>query len=319
MNVESHRLGWFVLGCLLCWLASCDSSPSPTVTSSAPLTMTPTPSVTLSATATSRATPTPELTATPTAIPRPDIITHTVAPNETLGGIALLYGTTVEALMQVNDISDPRLLRAGQTLTVPLPTLTPTPSPTPTHDPSQPTPTPAPTQSVYTAQSGDTLSGIAAKYNMTVDDLMATNNLTNTFLRAGQTLVIPPPSPTPSVTPTPMPTVTPTPRLAYDAPVLLYPPNGATFTGDVSIVLNWTSVGALTNDQYYVLRLRAVNNGLGENVWLKTPSYRLAPNWRGAQVEWDVIVLQQTQLNPDGTREGKIQSPFSETRRFTWR
>jgi murein DD-endopeptidase MepM/ murein hydrolase activator NlpD len=168
-------------------------------------------------------------------------------------------------------------------------------------------------------QGGDTLSGIAAKYNMTVDDLMATNNLTNTFLRAGQTLIIPPPSPTPSVTPTPLPTVTPTPRLAYDAPVLLYPPNGATFTGDVAIVLNWTSVGTLADNQYYVLRLRAANNGLSESVWLKTPSYRLAPNWRGSLIEWDVIVLQQTQLNPDGTREGKIQSPFSASRQFAWR
>jgi hypothetical protein len=52
---------------------------------------------------------------------------------------------------------------------------------------------------------------------------------------------------------------------------------------------------------------------------LKTPSYRVPTNWRGAKIEWDVIVLEVTKTNADGTREGKIQSPFSKARTFTWK
>ena len=312
---------WYVL---LLWLVACEASDTASATPGA----SPAPSValasnTLTATPPTRA-PTAGVTLTPTAgptaTPRPDKLEHLVAPNETVGGIAQRYGVTVEAILQANGIADPRLLRAGQTLVIPLPALTPTVTPTATFDPTQPTPTPAPPVTTYVVQGGDTLSGIAAKYNIAVDDIMASNGLTNTFLRVGQSLVVPPPTATPTITPLPPPTITPTPGLAFEAPTLLYPPDGATFSGDVSIVLNWTSVGALAENQYYVLRLRAADDETRtEIVWSKAPSHRLSPVWRGSKIGWDVIVVQQTQLNADGAREGKIQSPFSPTRQFTWK
>jgi len=46
-------------------------------------------------------------------------ISHTVAPGETLGTLAQRYDTTVEALMELNDLSDPDLIQAGQSLLVP--------------------------------------------------------------------------------------------------------------------------------------------------------------------------------------------------------
>ena len=82
--------------------------------------------------------------------------------------------------------------------------------------------------------------------------------------------------------------------------------------------MNWTAVGALNEDQYYVLRLRTLDGTRTESIWLKTPSYRLPPNWHDTTIVWDVIVLEVTQVNTDGTREGKIESPFSEARQFTW-
>jgi LysM repeat protein len=59
-----------------------------------------------------------------------------------------------------------------------------------------PTPVPSPTPFTYTVKSGDTLSGIAAKYKVSVDDMLAANpDLTDpNALQVGQVLVIPLPA-----------------------------------------------------------------------------------------------------------------------------
>ncbi len=44
---------------------------------------------------------------------------HRIEPGETLGGIARLYGVTVEALVVANDIADPNRIRAGRELIIP--------------------------------------------------------------------------------------------------------------------------------------------------------------------------------------------------------
>ena len=45
---------------------------------------------------------------------------HTIQPGETLSGIALEYGITVEELVKLNNIADPNAIQAGQVLTVPV-------------------------------------------------------------------------------------------------------------------------------------------------------------------------------------------------------
>lgn len=47
----------------------------------------------------------------------------------------------------------------------------------------------------YVVQPGDTLSGIAKRYNTTVEALMRQNGLTNSHINVGQTLIIPAPAP----------------------------------------------------------------------------------------------------------------------------
>lgn len=78
---------------------------------------------------------------------------------------------------------------------------TPTPSsavsPSPTAEPS-PTPTPAPTPFIYTVKSGDTLSGIAAQFGVSLDALIAANAETlpdPDKLDVGDQLIIPTPAP----------------------------------------------------------------------------------------------------------------------------
>jgi hypothetical protein len=71
----------------------------------------------------------------------------------------------------------------------------PTPAP-PTATPAPPTAAPAPPPATrhYTVAAGDSLRGIAEKFNVTVDALLKANNLTKAqgdALRVGQELVIP--------------------------------------------------------------------------------------------------------------------------------
>jgi len=62
----------------------------------------------------------------------------------------------------------------------------------PTDATRPPTPTPTPTPRIYVVQSGDTLSGIAVQFGVTVEALMLRNNIEDPrSLRSGQTLVIP--------------------------------------------------------------------------------------------------------------------------------
>lgn len=76
-------------------------------------------------------TPSPAATATPlpTATPTPGPTIYKVAPGDTLYQIAKNYGVTIEAIVQANKLSDPRLINVGQELVIPA---TPTPAPTST-------------------------------------------------------------------------------------------------------------------------------------------------------------------------------------------
>lgn len=79
---------------------------------------------------------------TETVVPTGGLETYVVQSGDTLITIAAMFGTTVQALMEANDISSPEALRAGQELIItrgtptPAPTKTPTPTPTNTPGPA---------------------------------------------------------------------------------------------------------------------------------------------------------------------------------------
>jgi LysM repeat protein len=87
------------------------------------------------------------------------------------------------------------------------PTITPSPTttPTPTQTPL-PTETPTPIPPIeYVVQSGDSLLAIGLEFNLTIEELIAYNQLESEFIVEGQSLFIPPPTPTPGPPPTPIP------------------------------------------------------------------------------------------------------------------
>lgn len=68
------------------------------------------------------ATPSPLPTVTPTP---PTVVIHVVQPGDTLSEVAVLYGSTVEAIVAANGIEDAHWLSLGQELVIPLAGFTP--------------------------------------------------------------------------------------------------------------------------------------------------------------------------------------------------
>jgi LysM repeat protein len=171
---------------------------------------------------------------TPPPQPQPPIesCTYTVQRGDTLSIIASRFGTTVGEIVVLNGISNPNLIFAGQTLTLPPgstgcsgtqppPTEPPPTEPPPTEPPpTEPPPTePPPSTCTYTVQRGDTLGAIATRFNTTVQAISAANNISNpNLIYAGQVLTIPgceggapPPAPPPPGPPPPGPPPPPPP------------------------------------------------------------------------------------------------------------
>lgn len=82
----------------------------------------------------------------PTATPLPadirpgTLINYVVKAGDSLGGIANLFNSTIEAIITENSISDPNALFVGQLLRIPVNLVTPTPTRPPTSTPITPGP-----------------------------------------------------------------------------------------------------------------------------------------------------------------------------------
>ena len=103
-----------------------------------------------------------------------DGVHHTVRAGDTLSGIANEYGITIEILAEINGIADPNLIIVGDVLNIS----------------DSPQPETAPGGS-YVIQPGDTLSHIAIQFDVSVDELIASNRLSSDLIIAGHELLIP--------------------------------------------------------------------------------------------------------------------------------
>jgi len=117
---------------------------------------------------------------------RARLVVHRIAYGETLTGIAARYGTTIGALVVRNHLADASRIYAGQLLHI-----------SGTHRQAHrarggPPPAHHARTVTHVVRAGETLSGIALSYRVTVDGIAAANRLANpSFIRTGQQLRIP--------------------------------------------------------------------------------------------------------------------------------
>ncbi|MFO8067373.1 MAG: LysM peptidoglycan-binding domain-containing protein [Bacteroidales bacterium] len=105
-----------------------------------------------------------------------ETIVHVVRRGEVLGTIAMKHGTTVREIQQLNNLRG-TMIRQGQRLVVRAP---------------QPLSLPniSKNNNVHVVRSGESLSLIASKYNVSINELNHWNNLTSSKIYPGQNIII---------------------------------------------------------------------------------------------------------------------------------
>ena len=102
--------------------------------------------------------------------------TYTVKSGDTLSGIAAKFGTTYQKIAADNGIANPNIIHPGQVLKI-----NATSNKNITQNSTR----------TYTVKSGDTLSGIAAKYGTTYQEIARKNGIANpNIIHPGQVLKI---------------------------------------------------------------------------------------------------------------------------------
>ncbi|MFC5465679.1 LysM peptidoglycan-binding domain-containing protein [Lederbergia graminis] len=147
-------------------------------------------------------------------------LTYKVERGDTLYRIADKFGTSVTEIKTLNNLKS-NLLKIGQQLKIPVSTTTET---TNNETPVTPQPQPEVTTPstieqkdiVYTVVRGDTLYGIAKKFNTSAAQIKELSNLSSNTIFVGQKLIVgkeqvqvPTPTPVPKPAPTPAPIVEP--------------------------------------------------------------------------------------------------------------
>lgn len=106
---------------------------------------------------------------------QPQFTQYTVKAGDTLFNISQQYNIRWDSIAQINNLSEPYVLHAGQSLKIPQATTSKVPG------------------KIYTIKANDTLASIAQTYNITVDDIIAVNpNLQKSdLITPGQVIKLP--------------------------------------------------------------------------------------------------------------------------------
>lgn len=116
-----------------------------------------------------------QITPEPAPVQDTEFTQYTVNAGDTLFNISQKYNLRWDSIAQINSLSEPYVLHAGQTLKIPQATTSRVPG------------------KIYTIKSGDTLVSIAKQFNITVDDIIAVNpNLQKSdLITVGQVIKLP--------------------------------------------------------------------------------------------------------------------------------
>ena len=320
-ETRSQRLFWLVatlvvIGLAATWLAMRDEGPRvmaafiPTTTPLPPtITNTPTWTPLPSETLPPSPTPSPSSTPAPTSTPREPRF-HAVAAGETLFGLSLLYRVSADSIAAANEFDLNTPIQSGQSLVIPWPTATPPLESVLLELNGEPVMADATNCEIITIQDGDSAYALSAIRGVPIEVIIAVNRQTMesiALLQPGDTLCIPRilygdtipptagPSPTPSLTPPP------------GGPALLYPADGAIFTADGPIVVQWAAVKDLGEDEWYMVEVRDMDDrdSLPHRGFTRDQSLRLPDEWRpsGAgqrHMQWQVSIVAVTGRRSDG-------------------
>ncbi len=143
---------------------------------------------------------------------------YTITRGDTISGVAARYGVSTQSVLTANSLGWSTIIYPGQKIVIPgvaasvpatpAPPVSAPPAPTPpVSTPPAPTPPPvvelepvvsvtpappAPTTTSYLIKSGDTITGIAARFGVSIQSILSANGLSySSLIYAGRTLVIP--------------------------------------------------------------------------------------------------------------------------------
>ncbi|MCJ7703631.1 MAG: LysM peptidoglycan-binding domain-containing protein [Anaerolineales bacterium] len=283
----------------------------------------PTQTPTLTLTLTPSLTPTP-VTPTVTSTPEPTAtpFSYEVKAGDTCGGIAFAFDISVQSIVRLNNLpADCATLFQGQNLLIPYPT--PTASPFPTATLSGLDATLAACEKInYTVQENDTLSSIAANYNVPIEAIKEFNGMVNNTVYQGLNVIVP----LCERNATPGPSPTPTPPPPYPAPNLLLPIDGAHFAiTDRIITLQWAAVGSLNSNEAYAVTVEDVTEGTGRKTvgYVQETKYIVPATFRSTEsiphiYRWWVMTVRQIGTDESGKPIWDTAGANSIQRTFTW-
>lgn len=98
-----------------------------------------------------------------------NFIEYAIQPGDSLSNIAVRFGSETGTLKRMNNIDDSHVIRAGETIKVPMPSK----------------------EVQYVVRRGDSLTRIAARFKISLEDIISANDLKSHVLLTDQKLVIP--------------------------------------------------------------------------------------------------------------------------------
>ncbi len=254
------------------------------------------------------ATPTITFTPAPTDTPQPPQ-NHRVASGETLIGLSLRYRVSPESIADANGFSVDMPIQVDQTLLIPWPTATPPLVPVAEEINGEVVIADPTDCQRYEVQLGDSLSGIAARFDVDFGLFLRVNRLTDEYiLQRGDTLCIPEIVYGGSLPPTPGPSPMPSPTAPLPGPNLLYPVDGITIDPpDAPFLLQWVAVKDLGAEEWYMVEVRnlSVPDHPPMRTFTRDTAVRVPLNWRPQVAEmqlfrWRVSIVQVTGERADG-------------------
>lgn len=270
----------------------------------------------------------PSLTATPvtptqTYTPQPSLtpFAYTVQIGDTCGEIGFNFNVSSQSIILLNSLdSGCTNLIIGQNLLIPHPTPTLTPVASSTFTGDEATRQACETD-LYVVQAGESLSLIALIYEVPEEAILEWNGLTVSNVFTGQRLDIP----LCKRTQVAGATVTPSPAPDYSAPELLLPLDGEFFSlSDDSVVLQWSSVGALRENEAYQITIIDVTTGETVLVDIALDTRYIVPeSLRPTSNDphifrWYVVPVAQIGTDEAGSPIWMPGGPVSDERVFSW-